>query len=255
MFGRAFIVCAVLTLYAAVYSKSADAAEQVTIEHSFDGKTFTPRSQHAVQVKNEKYIATDLETLQGMDEFKALLDSNGLYHIRARFSSGDGNDVAMASLPACDLQRSGFREDITLHVQAAGDSKRVVGVAYTSPVLALARPCDSSKLTTFPKFQTKVHQGENKVIAPLPVSVQGPRPPMLAKVNLGANAEGDASAAEGATAQGQQSILRKYWYIVLPMVIFVLFGGGGEEPKKEGAAAAGAAPAAGGGAAPAPAAK
>lgn len=39
----------------------------------------------------------------------------------------------------CDLQKSGFREDILIHMSNGGD---IIGISYTSPVIALPRPCD-----------------------------------------------------------------------------------------------------------------
>ena len=122
-------------------------------------------------------------------------------------------------------------------------------------------------MTSFPKFQTKVHANEAKVIQGLASTLQGPRPPMLKDVVLGEESD---TAVKAAKQNSEQSFLRKYvryfvfylfllsitlssdyfilyvclsqWYVVLPMVIFVLFGGGGGDEKKDGAPAGGAAP-------------
>ena len=59
----------------------------------------------------------------------------------------------------CELMKSGFREDIVLNLRhnrnthedlvagtAGADGLDVVGVSYTSPVLALPRPCEPNKV-------------------------------------------------------------------------------------------------------------
>jgi hypothetical protein len=39
----------------------------------------------------------------------------------------------------CKLQSSGFKEEISVHLD---DNNNVLGVSYSSPIVALPRPCD-----------------------------------------------------------------------------------------------------------------
>lgn len=99
---------------------------------------------------------------------KSMLINNDMYTIR--ISSKNKPDVyATAAIHAvnsydefmitvipdcvvieqCDLQKSGFKEDISIHVARDGS---VSGIQYTSPVTALPRPCDASKVRNWRGF-------------------------------------------------------------------------------------------------------
>lgn len=110
-----------------------------------------------------------------MVSFQKLVTSNGLYRIQVRTNIADNNGpFVSASIPIvsciiippikyrcaiwhhsnliynvylciqCELMRSGFREEIVLYTSP--DGEKVVGMAYSSPVIALSRSCDASKV-------------------------------------------------------------------------------------------------------------
>ena len=55
-----------------------------------------------------------------LSELKSLLSTNGLYRIRMRSQANNATSpYVMAAIPSCDLQKSGFKEDIVLHLDLA----------------------------------------------------------------------------------------------------------------------------------------
>jgi hypothetical protein len=85
-------------------------------------------------------------------------------------------------------------------------NSNVVGVAYSSPVIALPRPCDPTQITAPFKFNTRVKVPETLFAMSIPVQAMGPKPPHLAKLNLEAAEEG----VPGATAPKPKSFLERY---------------------------------------------
>mmetsp|Transcript_18219 Transcript_18219/g.30395 ORF Transcript_18219/g.30395 Transcript_18219/m.30395 type:complete len:249 (-) Transcript_18219:178-924(-) len=224
------------------------AATTFDIEHSLDGGvTYSKRSSFHHNGKGDVTVSSpsgDVISQEEAEGFKALLASNSMYAIRI-LAQGNNclSEPVYASIPACELQRSNFKEDLALHVDRTGG---LVGMHLTSPVIALPRTCDPRKIDTQKgiTLQTKVRIVEPTTAGVIPVQATGPRPPALANLKIDVEDVGEAEKPEAS-----QSFLRKYWYIVLPMVLFTLFGG--VEPPPEGGAGAGAAA---GGSAGAPAA-
>ena len=63
-----------------------------------------------------------------------------MYRIRIKSSiHNDANTYISTTIPICALQKSGFREEIILHRDLHGN---FIGMSYSSPVIALPRPCD-----------------------------------------------------------------------------------------------------------------
>ncbi len=158
------------------------------------------------------------------------------------------------------------------------DNQNVIGVSYSSPVMALSRSCDPSKvclicrmsfayslfnmlLNTSMKIkgpisvQTRFKIADSMMAQSIPIQAIGPRPGHLKDVNL--DMEGDVKTRPATP----QSFLRKYvsrgsavfvlafktnchyfmqWYIVIMLMIYMVMGGGGDD-KKGGAGTADAA--------------
>lgn len=217
-----------------------------SIEHSLDGgATFRKRSsfQHNSATGEVSLVTSEGAEMAGMsiiqeevDAFKGLLSKNAMYTIRIHAQANNCSSAPVyAAIPACELQKSNFKEDLALHLDRDGS---LVGLHLTSPVVALNRPCDPRKISADKgfSFQTKLRVVEPTTAGVIPVQATGPRPPALANVKIDVE-----DVSEGAKAEANQSFLRKYWYIVLPMVLFTLFGGGVEEgtaPAGDGKAGA-----------------
>ena len=55
-------------------------------------------------------------------------------------------------LKQCAMQKSGFREDVLVHLSAGG---KLMAMHYQSPIVAMERPCDPAKLPEAINIQGK----------------------------------------------------------------------------------------------------
>jgi len=227
---------------------------RVHVEHDI-GNQFIQRSTFTLQQKriNSK-VESGIETHPStgdqaanngivgsdVDNFKELLKNNGLYRIRLLSKAENlSSPYIYAAIPACELQKSGFKEEITLHLDK---NDGVISVEYSSPVTALARPCDPSKVAESVTFQTKLKVADRLFVQSLPLNIvasvpgNSPASPNPAAVQRD---EHDPADSDGPKPPPRQSLLAQYWYIVLPMTIMFLFGSPPPEQKKGGEAGGG----------------
>jgi hypothetical protein len=136
-----------IAVLAIVVAQIDDITNLVEVDHSVNGGDFVPRSKYALKLKDGKYEISIVEAEknsiggENLDGFKKALSDNGLYRIRVKTSQGGKSSIA--AIPACELQRSGFKEDLVLHLD---DDKQLIGLAYSSPQMAISRPCDGTKV-------------------------------------------------------------------------------------------------------------
>lgn len=150
-----------------------------------------------------------------------------------------------------------------------GNTGSIISLSFKPLVSPLAAPCNEQKPLVETKnekgykFRTSVSFSTSKPALTIPAVLPSTKPPpgydwikraKKAATNdrdAGDNSQGpdaqdtgfdpEAEAAQQATAN--QSFLRKYWYIILPLTLMSLTGG--EEPPQEGRAASAGAAAAG----------
>ena len=104
------------------------------IKHQRDGS----REISLVDSSRNSILSTQLP------EFKALLANKGLYRIQVIFSNEDGTTTsASTAIPVCDLQQSGFKEDIVLHLD---NYTKLMSVSYSSPAMAISQACNPNKV-------------------------------------------------------------------------------------------------------------
>jgi len=213
-----------------------------------------------------KFAEDDLEVigddiLTGLDESVA---KNGFYKVKIE-DEETGMSV-LASTPSCDVKRAKFREEIALTL---GNTGSIISLSFKPLVSPLAAPCNEQKRLVETKnekgykFRTSVSFSTSKPALTIPAVLPSTNPPpgydwikraKKAATNdkeSGDNSQGpdaqdtgfdpEAEAAQQATAN--QSFLRKYWYIILPVALMSLTGG--EEPPQQGGAASAGAAAAG----------
>ena len=101
------------------------------------------------------------------------------------------------------------------------NSGDIIGISYTSPVIALPRPCDpkavridirfdkqllytSDKISTPLSFTTRIRIAEKVISQVIPPNAAGPRPDYLAKVRLSDTPDGNIEPAV------PQSYVRRY---------------------------------------------
>jgi hypothetical protein len=117
------------------------------------GGDFTLRSKYTIKNKvdgNPEIILLEADknriAAEEIGDFKKKLTDNGLYRIRVQVRGSDSSikSSVSASIPACELQRSGFKEDLVIHLD---NSNNVIGLAYSSPEMAISRPCDPNAVS------------------------------------------------------------------------------------------------------------
>lgn len=113
----------------------------------------------------------------------------------------------------------------------------VVSMTYIPLVSPLAPSCSEVELKEESEFSSKVVLETGKVGMALPALLPSTKPPLGIKVIKGAK----TSQKTNAFTEGQepvtspQGFLKRYWYILLPLLIISMTGSGApEEPPKRG---------------------
>lgn len=202
------------------------------IEHDLGG-SFKPRGKVNIIVKADgrqhQIIETDKNGIfsSNINDFKNLLSKNDLYRIRLRSSLNSSScfSYVTAAIPSCELQKSGFKEDILLYLDV--NNSNVIGITYSSPVIALQRPCDATKIKTQTlSFHSRIKLAENVIGQTVPLQVLAPRPLNLQKVKLGTEEEQKSEIQN-------QTFLQRYWYVVVIMIVYLFLGAKEEDPKSK----------------------
>jgi len=214
----------------------------LTIEHSVDGgSNFDVRSTFNVPIATSSGSVkigvakqTDKQTngVTNIEAFRSLLAGSvgqGLYRIRTLSDpTNSSSPYIMASVPSCELQKSGYKEDVVLYL----DSKyHIVSLSYTSPALSISgRKCNPEAFKSAQTFVTKIRIGEKTTAQSVSLQATGPKPQIYGNVNLG-------TEAEAQTAQKPKSFFSRYgMYIGMILVyIFLRTSSLPDEDKKEGA--------------------
>lgn len=215
-----FPVFIVLLIIVSTVLSQDESVVTVQIQHSLNGNDFLPRSNILLNFKDGKNSIVDQDhngiLPNFIDGYKDLLLQNGAYLIRVNSQIGNSSSpYVMASIPACELQKSGFKEDVILNLDQT--NSYVIGISYSSPIIALSRPCDPKKISSPQLFHTRIKIAEKVLAQIIPLQILAPRPPYLANMKLGLE---DEEKAGGANPQNQ-SFLVRYWYLVLPMVLYM----------------------------------
>lgn len=144
------LVLSCLTQTSCVSDAAAYSESLIELEHFISGQ-FLGRSRYVIKHKidgNHEINVFDssnngISTNQ-VPEFKNLLSNNGLYRIQvvSKLENGESSSVS-AAIPVCDLQQSGFKEDIVLHLDS---NDNVISISYSSPVMAISQPCNANKV-------------------------------------------------------------------------------------------------------------
>lgn len=177
-------------------------------------------------------------------QFDHLVASNKLYQLK--FIDDMTEREILISVPACDLRRSNFREEIILMVGLSGS---IISASYTPKVSILSPSCHTlPTLTTlatnerFLSFQTKVtiSTGEPAMTVPLVIPPLPPHPGLI-WITSSNNSEyihkipQDFIPKEYQDHKNQhQSFLRRYWYIIIPLFLITCIGSGEIESKEKG---------------------
>ena len=212
----------------------------IEIEHLISN-SFVGRSKYVVKHKgdgNHEINVLDSTrnsiSVDQLPEFKNLLINKDLYRIQVitRLSNGLTSSVS-AAIPVCDLQQSGFKEDIVLQFD---NNDNIMGLSYSSPTMAISQQCNADKvrlsamtqrtlwsswphylinrltyqITSEVVFQTRITVATVEEAQPVPLQALGPKPMILNHINFGAEADPNAQPA--------QSFLRQYVNLAKPYI-------------------------------------
>lgn len=219
------------------------------VEHSLaEAGGFVPRGEMVVKVQGG---ATEMSLAGGnaigaesRGALKELLSGNGFYRLRMRSASGAqdaaGAPWVMASIPACDLHRAGYRDSITVTFDPA---MRVIAIGYSAVVPYFAPPCSAAAIPDGEvALQTSVAKEDVYSAPALPVQMEAAAvPPGMENVK--------GIKKPGAEEKDGRSFLQRYWYIIA-IAIFMMMPGAEDQPQQgqQAGAAGSAAGAAGAGA-------
>ena len=174
------------------------------------------------------YEPTITQIMEGSDE-EVSADLLGIKWYKIKASEDDGGKSVMTSVPFCLMRRANFREEISLMLGTYDGE--LISVSLTPLISPLApKSCDELPLVSPKPFMTKVKYDsaipgmkipmvlpeQNLPPGYIPLRTPGSKNPLLDAEKVGSKQEGFFS---------------KYWYIIVPLMIFSLFGG--QEPPAD----------------------
>lgn len=259
-----------------------------TLFHSLNGgQDFSRRASVLLSVDPETdgvemTITNDNSTLN-KESYLAAKATGSLYQLK--LEEGDNKKVSnsegfiLSSVPGCQLLRSSFRDEI---VVTLGPKASAISLTYIPLVSPLApKSCDHEVWDT--KFgNDNLPEGwESRIswetatpgMVLRPTMPQFNPPPGLkwlprmaqngkiyqAQGPPGTGEKGGEGGGKGGGGPGGPDMdntplgfIKRYWYILLPILIMNFMGGGAPEPEGQAGSAAGGAPAVEGGAAATP---
>ncbi|KAF1772051.1 hypothetical protein GQ600_10495 [Phytophthora cactorum] len=132
-----------------------------------------------------------------------------------RHGPGDPESpYVMTSVPMCMLAAMRLREDFAFHLS---DSGRLVAIEYLTPYL------EKDACAEFQTRSLKDGASDRSALPPKNIVVKRDRAPQGVKPVKSEDGNDEPE-------EENQSFLRKYWYIILPIVVMSLFGGDGGAP-------------------------
>lgn len=125
----------------------------ITLEH-FILDRFLGRSTYIINHKgdgsheiNVVDSSKNMISLDQLPHFRNLLSNKDIYRIQIVSHLRDGSTTSVAAaIPVCDLQQSGFKEDVVLHLD---NDDKIMSVSYGSPKMAISQPCNANKVRQF----------------------------------------------------------------------------------------------------------
>jgi len=189
--------------------------------------------------------------LEGLD---AIVSNNGFYRIK--LEDKESGSAVVASVPACDVRRANFREQIGLTL---GNTGSIISLSYKPLVSPLAPQCHElksfmdSKEDKEYKFTTTVNYSTATPGMTIPTVLPNSNAPMgynwikrgrkiaeSSTENINADESPNPDTGfdpEGEAKPEQHSFLRRYWYIILPVTIMTFIGPEAAQDDQQGAAA------------------
>jgi hypothetical protein len=221
------------TLLAAVAAAATPAETHTYIlEHSLTHDEYVRRATVVVSTTpgTDNRVVKFRDALEfgkpELQQFKALVDREGVYRIRIQSrpmeaARENGKSSAApwiyAAIPACQLQLSKFQEQLTLHMDRFGN---LASAEYSNPSYG---DCSSKELMASVRLPKK--RAKMRTSAVVLFALEVDQPPTRIKGNLfikGAGIDGKEAERKAKEAAAQPGFLRRYWYIIVPVGIMVM---------------------------------
>lgn len=234
------MVALVVLLVCFIAIVAAEGETSFSIEHSMDnGRTYHVRSKFSYDKSKKEIKHTKVTEESELNSLRTLLASDissltstspatnhSLYQIRTLSNPQDSNSPYIyAAIPACDLQRSGYKEKIVLHFDYKNS---IIGLGYSAPIIAKPRDCNPHDVKTNITISTQLETGVIEPAQAIPVVANGIRPPYYGNIKLDVD-------VDKSNPKGQQTFFQRYWYIMLLIVYYMFRFGGGIGDDEKGA--------------------
>jgi len=217
-----------------IQTSQAASSRTYTLYHDISGNgSFTKRSTVTLATRGKEVLETSIENLAAIlepDWINSLVDKRAFYTLKLIDDSQD-SAVAITSVPACSLRRAHFREALEIMVDSTGTLMSMGYMPIVSPLAPVdcfsMSPLTSDETTLEFKSRISLERPLQAIPVPLVFPSQKP-PPGLSFFPTAKPANPDEKEPIS-----QQSILMRYWYIILPLVLVGMFGGGEEPPQQQ----------------------
>jgi hypothetical protein len=228
-----------------------------TLYHSLNGQDFSPRGavEWSIDGQDLDYkVINDADTIS--PESVEVMLEYGWYQVKLQ-ASDNQDDFVLATVPACNLLRGNFRDEFHLTMSRVNDN-RILSLSYQPLVSPLApKTCEEISIPSTLKFESKLELALDTPSMTLKTVLPTSKPPpgLAFQANRkgsaggsspGAGPGGDATTPEPDAITGLTNVIKRYWYILLPLFLANFIGGGSSaQAEGEGEAASGAAAAGG----------
>jgi hypothetical protein len=255
-------LCSILWL---TVSRASDLAnvkvlQTLYISHSTSSESsFTDRGTITLTLDESNNLQVNIDNNNSIPKIEGNL--NALYKVRVSSSpqpdDHDNNTFVQTSVPLCSIMQANFRDELELTLSPTGS---VLSISYNPLVSPLAPSCEEvvkimEEDQKERSFQSKATVQIGKEGIAIPLLVQS-KPVIGYKWLKQVRKEGSSVGATGENkADGapfvdptrmeegtqNQSFLRKYWYIILPITLMSMLGGEDPQPKTSSSGATAAA--------------
>jgi len=198
-----------------------DGSALFMLEHSISDDQWKPRGNVELQFGKQnpvKFADTQLSSAD-LAELKKLVDNHGYYRIRLvpTKPAGTPDSYVMASVPACALVASGYRELLNFHSDVYGN---IIAVDYRTPI---------TQCEALPAIKTS-DKAEFKPKGKILFGRTGERPK-----DVRSQVQQEEEAAKN-DKEPKKGFFAQYWMYIIPgvLIVFMQMAGGAMQQGEGG---------------------
>mmetsp|Transcript_16271 Transcript_16271/g.25312 ORF Transcript_16271/g.25312 Transcript_16271/m.25312 type:complete len:267 (-) Transcript_16271:1193-1993(-) len=216
-----------LVLLLGLSSVAKGAKKTLSLYHAVNGGDFVKRGIVTLEATKEKGIKAEVQNEIQLDSasIDAMVET-GLYQLKV-VDDKTGQSV-LASVPACQVRRANFRDEIILTLS---NKASVLSVAYTPLVSPLAAPCGELPAVDNAEFNSVIEYETATPGMTVPLVLPTTKPPPGLKWFPRKSSDPSRPNVDMGDQPDNQSFMRKYWYILLPLFIIGITTG--EDPQSQ----------------------